>query len=73
MELIKGRKDRRTSRDEEKFRFPAVEEVWETSWKTLPPLFRKSWSGWLSAKGSTMIAAFVDQSKVLPTKSPRWK
>ena len=32
MELIKGRKPRRAdSRNEQKFRFPAVEEVWEVS------------------------------------------
>jgi hypothetical protein len=32
MELIKGRKNRRAgARDEEKFRFPSIEEVWETS------------------------------------------
>jgi hypothetical protein len=32
MELIKGRKNRRSRvQDEERFRFPAIEEVWETS------------------------------------------
>jgi len=30
MELIEGRKTRRDTRDEEKFRFPLTEEIWET-------------------------------------------